>query len=112
MILEHTPKTAEALMKARYSAFCVGDVDYIKKTSGKEALAQFLLQGGRLDSRIEWTGLEIVRTEKGGGDDLTGIVEFKAYYSLEGLSYVLWERSTFAKMAGSWVYVSGEHFES
>ena len=52
---------------------------------------------------VIWMGLSIIKTKK----DSKGIVEFKAYYSLDGEPHVMKEISRFVKIAGKWVYLDG-----
>jgi SEC-C motif-containing protein len=55
----------------------------------------------------QWLRLEIISVKKGGLNDEKGIVEFKAYYLLDGEELVMNEISRFKKMAGRWFYLDG-----
>jgi SEC-C motif-containing protein len=97
--------TAESLMRSRYSAYCVQNIDYIlatthistRKFHDKEETLAFASQN-------KWIKLEIVNTAE-------TMVEFKAFYIDGNLKNQMhYEKSTFKKEEGSWFYVDGEWF--
>ncbi|WP_243710595.1 YchJ family protein [Micromonospora sp. KC213] len=96
-----TAGTAEALMRSRYSAFAVGDVDYLLRSWHPSTRPARL----RLDPAQRWTRLEIVDTERGGLFDSTGTVEFRAHYRQAGRPGTVDERSRFVRSGGRWVYL-------
>ena len=61
----------------------------------------------RIDDRVRWTRLDIVDTAAGGPADLTGVVEFRAPYRAGKTRGVLHERSSFVRLDGRWLYLSG-----
>ena len=81
--------TPEALMRSRYSAFALGQREYLAKT--------MLQKIGPLDPSIQWIGLEIKRAEG-------AIVEFTATYRAAGKIGALHEVSFFEKKEGHWIY--------
>jgi SEC-C motif-containing protein len=87
-------ETAERLMRARYAAYAVGDVDYLFRTWHPRTRPHDLPPAGR----PTWTGLRIL----GSGEDW---VEFVATYEDAGVPGELRERSRFERRAGRWVYV-------
>ena len=98
------PETAEALMRSRFTAYANQNVVYLLETwdTGKRPET--------IDFSKEeavWTGLSIVKTKKGGKKDSKGIVEFKAYYTLDGEPHVMKEISRFVKITGKWIYLDG-----
>ncbi|MEV0765554.1 YchJ family protein [Nocardia sp. NPDC050435] len=95
--------TAEALMRSRYTAFAVGDADYLRRSWHSSRRPANLA----LDPEQRWLFLEIVRTERGGPFDDTGVVEFVAHYRAAGRRGQLHEVSRFAREDGSWVYLDG-----
>ena len=103
-------ETAEALMRARYSAYATGQVEFIQASNAPEGRAQVDLESSRQWSQqAEWTGLEVVATEGGGADDQVGEVEFKAHYAIQGRELTHHELATFRKGdAGEWMFVDGE----
>ena len=94
-------------MRARYSAYAVGDLDYVWKTWHPRTRPAALTP----DDRLTWTGLQIVATAAGRPEDQTGEVEFRARYRDGGRIGTLHERSRFAVRARRWLYVDGELFD-
>lgn len=103
------PPTAEALMRSRYAAFTVADIDYIEKTTDPSTRSTFD-RAGTLEwaKQSEWLGLDIVSTKDGGEDDQTGLVEFIAKFRIEGNDHAHHERSDFRKRDGQWYFVDGK----
>ncbi|UDY22973.1 YchJ family protein [Nocardioides sp. Kera G14] len=89
--------TPVELMRSRYSAYAVGDADYVWRTWHPSTRPDEI----ELDGRLTWTGLEI-RSE----DDEH--VEFVATYVAPDGAGQLHERSRFQQRAGRWFYLDGE----
>ena len=101
--------TAEDLMRARYSAYVTGDIDFIESTHSLERRDALDVEETRKWSQeSEWLGLEIISTDKGGPDDNDGTVEFKAVFNQNGITYTHNELSTFKKLEGKWYFDKGE----
>ncbi|MFI7668363.1 YchJ family protein [Nocardia sp. NPDC049526] len=100
---ERSAATAEALMRSRYTAFAVGDTEYLLRSWHPRTRPKTL----DLDPDQRWLFLEIVRTERGGPFDDTGTVEFIAHYRAEGRRGSLHEVSTFTRVDGAWCYLDG-----
>jgi SEC-C motif-containing protein len=100
---ERAAATAEALMRSRYTAFAVGDTDYLLRSWHSRTRPARL----ELDPGQRWRFLEIVRTECGGPFDDTGTVEFIANYRADGERGSLHEVSRFVREDGAWVYLDG-----
>ena len=101
---EQTPRTAEALMRSRFTAYAMQNETYLLKTwdtSKRPKDIDFSKE------QADWTKLEIVKTKKGGEKDSKGVVEFKAYYIQDNVEYVMNEVSRFIKQAGRWFYLDG-----
>jgi SEC-C motif-containing protein len=102
--------TAEALMRARYSAYATGAVDFIVSSCLREE------GDGGLDVEAtkkwsegsRWLGLKILRTDKGGTMDDKGVVEFVASYEQAGMHEEHHEVGGFVKKDGTWLYESGD----
>lgn len=107
---EAWPKTAEQLMRSRYSAFARGEVGYIKKTSGGAAAKEFNeAEARKWSQNSDWLGLKILSTTKGQESDSTGTVEFIAKYTQEGQTLEHHEVSQFKKDSeGHWLFIDGE----
>ncbi|WP_454195539.1 YchJ family protein [Nocardia sp. Marseille-Q1738] len=102
---ERAAATAEALMRSRYTAFALGDADYLLRSWHPRTRPRELA----LDPAQRWLFLEITRTERGGLFDDTGAVEFVAHYRDADGRGALHETSRFARSGGAWVYLDGTH---
>jgi SEC-C motif-containing protein len=96
--------TAEQLMRSRYSAYAVGDLDYVWQTWHPRTRPDTVTP----NDELTWTGLEIVDAVDGQAGDQTGVVEFRAHYRQGRQSGTLHERSRFAVRARRWLYVDGD----
>ncbi len=97
-------ETAERLMRSRYTAFVLGNVDHLFRTWHPRTRPDDL----SLPPGVAWTGLEILATRDGGADDTTGEVEFVAHSRSGDAPHALHETSRFERRAHRWVYVDGE----
>jgi SEC-C motif-containing protein len=102
---EKRPVKAESLMRSRYSAFVLKLDDYVLSTWDVSTRPKKV---GLTESPVEWLGLEVIDCKKGLADHSKGLVEFKAYYKLEGNDYILNETSRFVKKQGKWFYLDGK----
>lgn len=91
-------------MRSRYSAFAVGDADYLWRTWHPRTRPESV----DIDPQVQWTGLEIVRCVGGLNGDAEGDVEFRAFYRESQRTGTLHELSRFAVRARRWLYVDGE----
>lgn len=100
--------TAEALMRSRYCAYTLCELDYIKKTVASSG--DFDLKAAKdWAAQSEWKGLKILSTELGKESDKKGTVEFTATYSNGGKTYEHHEVSQFKKNSdGAWRFVDGD----
>lgn len=102
-------KTAEELMRSRYSAFAVQDIDYIFNTTAPETREE--LDRDEIEAwseQADWNGLSIVETNQGQADDTVGQVEFVAHYYLGRKEQRHHELSEFKKVDGKWFFVDGK----
>lgn len=101
--------TAEALMRARYTAYVVHNIDFIINTCQEgEGIADIDRKATEdWSKQSEWHGLRILHTEKGTENDDEGIVEFEADYSLHQMRDVHHETAAFKKYNGEWKYTTG-----
>ncbi|CAM3975179.1 YchJ family protein [Smaragdicoccus niigatensis] len=102
---EKRAATAEQLMRSRFTAYAVGDVDYVRQTWHPQTCPKHLT----LDDSIRWTRLDVVATDRGSLFDTTGTVEFRAFFRQDGQRDVMHEVSEFVRLDRSWVYLSGRH---
>ncbi|MBW4717643.1 SEC-C domain-containing protein [Saccharothrix sp. SC076] len=96
-----TAATAEALMRSRYSAFALGEADYLLATWHPSTRPATL----DLDPDQRWLRLEVLDRTDGGLFHTTGTVEFRAIYRWRGRRDELREHSRFVRENGRWLYV-------
>ena len=106
---ERKAATAAELMRARYSAYAVGDVKFLYESSGPEVRAEFSEEKTKEWSKgATWEGLDILSTNKGGQDDDEGFVSFVAHYTANGQVCEHREQSYFKKIDGDWRFIDGK----
>lgn len=97
-------ETAEQLMRARYAAFVVKNINFlyntfhpnIRRYQSKKEIEQWAVEN-------RWLKLEILKASKHK-------VEFKAYYlNPQQATVVHHEKSTFEMLNDTWFYVDGVH---
>ncbi len=111
------PDYCEQLMRSRYSAYTLGDADYLIQTwhPSKQALLNRndLLQSAK---ETEWLSLDVVKNDQEGS---FGTVEFNAFYrqrrsdnnaghTNDKSISCMHEVSRFEKIADQWYYFDGE----
>ena len=101
--------TAEALMRARYSAHVTANIDFIERTRARETRDSFDRAGATKWAKdSDWKGLTITSVEGGSEKDTKGTVSFVAAFALEGKEYRHEEVAWFRKDDGAWVFVDGK----
>lgn len=99
------PKTAEALMRSRYSAYVEANVDYLIATYVNQKSVRLRPSNMRHSiQHTRWIGLEVMSIRDGRAEHNTGEVEFKARFIFDGRVQELHERSRFIKEDGMWRY--------
>ena len=98
-------ESAESLMRARYSAYSIDKLDFIRQSWHSTTLPKDV---GPNEDGFSWQGLKIIETQQGGRDDEQGEVEFIASYVLNGHAGNLHERSQFKSEDGQWRYLDGK----
>ncbi len=103
------PETAEQLMRSRYTAYVLKDIQYIKKTLARESLSDFDEKASiEWAHNAQWKGLQVLSVKKGQSQDTKGTVEFIAKYSDGNTTLEHHEVSEFRKNnQGHWVFVDG-----
>ncbi|MCK5293500.1 MAG: SEC-C domain-containing protein [Arcobacteraceae bacterium] len=103
------PKTALELMKSRYSAYVVKNIDYIIKTTHKENL-DFTIQIKQWKDDVllfceesNFIKLEILETNL---NDLESFVTFKVELQIKNKDESFVEKSKFLKENNMWLYHS------
>lgn len=101
------PETPEQLMRSRYSAFLIKDIEYLISThhpskrqlNEREVLMQTIHE-------THWLGLKILKTDKSQINQGIGYVEFAAFYKNNEIKQ-LHENSKFIYENGQWYYLNG-----
>ncbi len=100
----HSVTTAEVLMRSRYSAFVLANINYLQlshhsstKPTNKEK--KEILQWTK---SVDWIKLEVLNTTN-------NTVEFKAYFIENGRLNFIHENSYFEKENNHWVYVTAKN---
>lgn len=105
--------TAEALMRSRYSAYVVGNIGYLVKTTLPKMRTGNLRAGYQsTHDTIQWIGLNVLECRLGGEKDKVGKVLFRAFYIQGGESSVHEELSRFRRSGGDWYYIDGQVLDS
>lgn len=100
----------ELLMRARYSAYCMGGFGQFLLDSWHETKRQGLTVED-LDTRgYAWCRLRILQHDKDATNSDHGWVTFLAYFNNDGQLDVMHERSEFVREAGQWYYLQGQQF--
>ncbi|WP_439859218.1 YchJ family protein [Pseudomonas sp. MBLB4136] len=98
--------SAESLMRSRYSAYVLGQVDYLLATTlpaqqsglDREAIRTWSLQS-------TWLGLEVEQSEVLGGQPEHAFVTFTARWHDDAGEHSHRERSAFVQHDGQWFFI-------
>lgn len=106
-VLAGTPAaTPEALMRSRYTAFVLGDIDHIDRTHGPGIGDDFnRAEAERTAAEVEWQGLDVLSVSQTGD---AGTVGFSIRFSRDGQEFSQYELAAFERYDGQWLYVSGK----
>jgi len=88
-------------MRARYSAFAVGERTFLLSTWHPSTRPAAL----ELDHDVRWVRLDVHNTVRGGPLDTIGVVEFTAHFRLHGRHHEQHEASRFVRENRLWYYV-------
>ena len=106
---ERNAPTAEALMRARYSAYVRTEIEFLCETLHPKHRDDHDEKVTREWSESsEWLGLQVLATEEGTERDEYGTVEFIATYAANGRTTDHHEIARFAKDKGIWYFVEGQ----
>jgi SEC-C motif-containing protein len=99
-------KTAEALMRSRYSAYVKKEFEHLRLSLLPKTRATYDEKSTiQWASKAVWENLKIIKTIDGSENDNEGFVEFLASYSENGVKKTHHEFSFFQKENGQWYYV-------
>ena len=95
--------TAEQLMRSRYSAFVLANIDYLQKShhSSTRPNKKEKKEIKSWTKSVNWVKLEVLNSTE-------DTVEFKAYFMENGSINVIHENSKFVKENGYWVYLEAK----
>lgn len=103
---EKAPANAEALLRARYVAFCRGDMDFLAATLAPEMMGEFERDAVENSARkVEPQFVEVRRVNDQGD---VAEIEYVAYFRLGGQPYAHHELGRFRCDDGRWLYVDGQ----
>lgn len=98
--------TPEVLMRSRYSAFVLGQLDHVERTNAPEIRNDFnRAEAERAVSEVQWQGLEVLSSSQNGD---TGTVEFSIRFCRGGQDFGQHELATFRRDDSRWLYVCGK----
>jgi len=101
--------TAAEMMRARYSAYAVNNVDFLFESSGPEVRKDFDRDASaKWAAGAQWQGLEVLSADQGEANDDYGTVSFIARYSVNDQKCEHRETSTFRKIDGQWRFIDGQ----
>ena len=99
--------SAEALMRSRYSAFVLANMEYLQKSHHSKTRPSKKEKRDieKWTKSVKWLKLEVLNTINGTLNDATGTVEFKAFFMENGAINCIHENSKFTIENKHWVYV-------
>jgi len=104
---EREAANPEELMRSRYSAFALGEVDWIMASHHPDTVGEIDRdEVEQWSASSEWLGLRIRETEGGESGDDTGTVTFRARYKVQGRQVDHVEHAHFEKDGASWRFHS------
>lgn len=106
---EQLASTAEALMRSRYTAYVLKQIDYLTESLHPDYRQDHdQLAAKRWAEQAEWLGLEVKEIIGGREQDQTGTVEFIANYRERGQIRHYHEIGHFCREQERWYYVEGQ----
>jgi SEC-C motif-containing protein len=96
------PERADQLMRARYTAYVVGDTDFLQATWDPSTRPASLEDA----DPPQWLGLKVLAYAPQDANHAE--VEFVARYRANGRAFRLHERSRFHRTNGRWYYIDGQ----
>jgi SEC-C motif-containing protein len=102
----HPAPDAQTLMRSRYSAYVLGQIDYLVATTlpaQQQGLDRAAIE--QWSAQSTWLGLEVESTEVLGGQPEHGFVTFTARWHDSSGEHSHRERSSFVQHAGRWYFI-------
>jgi SEC-C motif-containing protein len=108
---ERESATADELMRARYSAFATGAIDFIVSSTHSRTRGEVNVEDTTEWSQTSiWRGLQILETKEAGEDQ--AYVSFAAQFMQNGKEQNHREKSLFEREEGKWRFVTGEELKN
>lgn len=101
---ERAPESAEALMRSRYTAYSLGNADWLCATWHESTRPATL--DLEQEPKPKWIDLQVKARRSIDADHAE--VEFIARFRVGGRAHRLHENSRFVREAGRWYYVDGD----
>jgi SEC-C motif-containing protein len=106
IIENYSAQSPEQLMRSRYSAYSLGEYQYILNTYHSSTRPNLSVLQFEQDSKgTQWIKLRVLDASK---DGTRGSVEFKAISKEQGKVFCLHENSRFTFEDSKWFYVDGD----
>src|SRR5215211_3976051 len=104
-------ETAEEMMRARYSAFVTGAIDFIVASTHSQTRKEIDVSFIRdWSQNSEWRGLQILETKV--INDSKAFVSFEAHFTQNGQEQNHREKSLFEREDGEWRFVDGNELKN
>jgi len=98
--------TAEDLLRARYTAFTLHEVDFILDSHHSRTRQEIKREEVKeWAENSTWHNLKIVQKEAGAATDTQGTLVFCAEYTVQGKKEEHWEQALFEKENGDWKFL-------
>lgn len=108
---ERESQTAAELMRARYSAFATGAIEFIVATTHSSTRPEVNVADITDWSQSStWHGVQILDTHN--IDDNQTFVSFEARFTQKGKEQIHREKSTFEREGGMWRFVTGDELKN
>ena len=102
--------TPEKLMRSRYCAYALVNMDYIQQTMCKNAIEHYdPVSAKQWASSVTWLGLTVIAMPTPSGQ--FGTVTFFARFLDNAVKRYIYEKSQFEKIDGKWLYIDGVTFK-
>ena len=103
-------KTAEQVMRARYSAYATGEIDFLHDSLHPDNRDEFDFDSTQQWAESShWHSLNIIGLKAGTEQDKTGSVDFVAHYTdADDIEHRHCERSQFKRAENSWFFCDGQ----
>lgn len=101
---QHHAKTAEQLMRSRFSAYALGGYGEYLMSTWLPSSAHGFSASSLSEKTVDWQRLDVIASSQHGDN---GLVEFKAWFCTSSNAAdmdVMHEKSTFIRIKSRWFY--------